>query len=112
MITSILIANSGNLVAEYQKIIIVDDSIVQYLFGIEGVCLQALRGDTISRMSKRLLTGKITFNEFDYVIFHVGTNNVARNHDSDYGNLIGICRKVKQKINIFVCYSAQNSRSC
>lgn len=56
-------------------------------------------------MSNRLLTGEISLHEFDYVIFHVGTNDIARNSNfdniiSDYGNLIGICRKMKPKINI------------
>ena len=83
------------------------DSIAKYVTGIDGVHLQTFSGDTIGRMSNRLLSGEITLENFDYVVFHVGTNNVARNESfesiiSDYGNLIGICRKIKPKINIII----------
>ena len=83
------------------------DSIAKYVTGIDGVHLQAFSGDTIGRMTNRLLSGENTLENFDYVVFHVGTNNVARNESfesiiSDYGNLIGICRKIKPKIKIIL----------
>lgn len=95
------------LVTENKRVTIVSDSIAKYVTGIEGVYLQAFSGDTIGRMSNRLLSGEITLQHYDYIVFHVGTNNVARNESfdsiiSDYGNLIGICRKIKPKINIII----------
>lgn len=79
----------------------------KYVTGIEGVLLQAFSGDTISRMANRLSRGQIILDNFDYVIFHVGTNDIARNASfdhiiSDYGNLIGITRKIKPKIKIII----------
>lgn len=58
-------------------------------------------------MANRLKNGEVTLSDFDYVIFHVGTNDVGNKASfdamiSDYGNLIGICRKVKPNINIVI----------
>lgn len=96
-----------SLFTEYKKVTIVSDSIAKYVTGIEGVQLQSFSGDTISRLANRLSTGQVRLNKFDYVIFHVGTNDIARNAPfehiiSDYGNLIGIARKIKPKINIIM----------
>ena len=49
----------------------------------------------------------MTLDKFDYVLIHVGTNDVARKAlfdeiISDYGNLVGICRKVKPGIKILI----------
>lgn len=77
------------------------------MFGIEGVTLQAFRGDTIGRMTNRIRSGQVKLDDFDYVIFHVGTNDIGNkasfdNIVSDYGNLIGICRQAKPNINIIM----------
>lgn len=79
----------------------------KYVTGIEGVYLQAFSGDTVSRMANRMLTGQVSLRNFDHVIFHVGTNDIGRrapfdNIISDFGNLIGICRKIKPSIDIII----------
>lgn len=96
-----------SLVAEMKKVTIVSDSIAKYVFGIEGVLLQAFRGDTIGRISSRIKSGEVKLNGFDYVIFHVGTNDIGRKSPfdsiiSDYGNLIGICRQANPNIKIIM----------
>lgn len=45
--------------------------------------------------------------DFDFVIFHVGTNDIGKRSSfnsivSDFGNLIAVCRKVKSSIRIIV----------
>lgn len=89
------------------------DSIPKYITGIEGVQLKSFRGDTIARLANRLLNKQICLENFDFVLIHVGTNDIANNYSlplerafnniiSDYGNLVGICRKLKPEINILV----------
>lgn len=95
------------LFAELKRVTIVSDSIAKYVTGIDGVHLQAFSGDTIARMANRVLSGQVNLDNYDYVLFHVGTNDVARKSDfesiiSDYGNLIGICRRKKPNINIII----------
>lgn len=75
--------------------------------GIDGVYLQAFSGDTIARMANRVLSGQVILDNFEYVLFHVGTNDVARRSEfeniiSDYGNLIGTCRKQNPSIHIII----------
>lgn len=82
---------------------------------IEGVALQAFPGDTIARMANRIDCDVAKLDGFDYVLIHVGTNDVELNHKrcrseleaydcilSDFGNLIGIIRKKKPKIKIII----------
>ena len=69
--------------------------------------LQAFRGDTIAILTNRIARREADLAPFDYVIIHVGTNNIARRESfesilSDYANLIGIIRKVKPVINIII----------
>lgn len=59
--------------------------------GIDGVYLQAFSGDTIARMANKVLSGQVRIDNFDYILLHVGTNDVARKSPfehiiSDYGN--------------------------
>ena len=92
-------------ITEYKKVTIVSDSMAKYVTGIEGVQLQACRGDTFSRIANRLSRRQIILGKFDYVIFHVGTNDIAQDASfdhiiSDNCNLIGIIRKFKPKIKL------------
>lgn len=75
--------------------------------------LKSFGGDTIGRLANRLLNKQISLDEFDFVLLHVGTNDIANksslplqiafNHIlSDYGNLVGICRKLKPEVNILM----------
>lgn len=90
-----------------RQVTIISDSIAKYVSGIDGVVVQAFSGDTVSRLANRLLSRQASLEQFDYVIFHVGTNDIANRASfnaiiSDFGNLIAICRKVKPNIKIIV----------
>ena len=98
--------------------LILGDSIPKYVSDIEGVTLQSFGGDTIAKLSHRIDTKQVSMENFDHVLIHVGTNDVGnlvniepkckqkpfdieRAYDcmiSDYGNLIGVTRKKKNKI--------------
>ena len=69
--------------------------------------MQSFRGDTIAQIANKVERGIASLKNFDYVIFHVGTNDIddkASFHamQSDYGNLVGICRRKYPKINIIM----------
>ena len=72
------------------------------------VCtIQSFRGNTIARMTRRLQAKGAKLEQFDHVIFHVGINDIGNKCTvkqilSDYGNLIGVCRNVKDSINIVI----------
>ena len=58
-------------------------------------------------MTRRLQVKEAKLEQFDHVIFHVGTNDIGNKCTvkqilSDYGNLIGVCRNVKDTINIVI----------
>ena len=77
------------------------------MWGIEGVVVQSFCGDTISQIANKVECGIKSLRNFDYVIFHAGTNDIddkASFHamQSDYGNLVGICRRKYPKINIIM----------
>ena len=69
--------------------------------------MQSFRGDTIAQIASKVERGIASLKNFDYVIIHVGTNDIddkASFHamQSDYGNLVGICRRKYPKINIIM----------
>ena len=66
------------IITELRKVTIMSDSIAKYVTVIDGVTFQAFRGDTISRITNRLLTGEAKIEKIDFVIFHVGTNDIGR----------------------------------
>ena len=87
--------------------VIVSDSIAKYLEGIEGVDLKSFPGDTIAKITYRIDTKHVRLDKYDYILLHVGTDdtdNKASFDDmiSDFGNLIGMCRKRKSKIKIII----------
>ena len=95
------------VITELRKVTIISDSIAKYITGIDGVTLQAFSGDTISRITNRLLTREAKIEKIDFVIFHVGTNDIGRRASfqsiiSDFGNLVGVCRKVNPTIRIII----------
>ena len=88
---------------EFNKVKIISDSIAKHVWGIDGVVVQALCGDTIDQIANKVECGIASLRDFDYVIFHVGTNDIdnkASFHalQSDYGNLVGICRRKYPKL--------------
>ena len=103
--------------------IILGDSIPKYVSDIEDAVLQSFSGDTIAKLSSRIYSKQVSWEDFEYVLIHVGTNDVDNyvNHEperkkkkhfeidrafdnmiSDYGNLIGIIRKKKPSISILM----------
>lgn len=74
---------------------------------IEGVIIKSFRGDSIAQLSGRIDRREVDLSPFDYIIVHVGTNNIDRresldNMKSDYGNLIGIIKRKKSSIRIIM----------
>ena len=58
-------------------------------------------------MTNRIAKGEADLGPFDYVIVHIGTNDIGRRQPfesivSDFANLIGIIRKVKPRINVII----------
>ena len=77
------------------------------MWGVEGVVVQSFRGDILAQIANKVERGIASLRNFDYVIFHVGTNDIddkASFHvmQSDYGNQVGICRKKYPEINIIM----------
>lgn len=85
--------------------LILGDSIVKYLPPIEGVEVNCRRGATIGQLNHILASGQVSLQHFDYILFHVGTNNVDRGHSvenmcSDYANLVATTKSLNQNIGI------------
>ena len=98
------------LLTENRRVIIVGDSIIKNMPPIDGVVVKSFRGDSIAKLTMRIDKGHVNLSPFDYIIIHVGTNNIDRRdsyHDiiSDYGNLIPIFKK-KNKRSIRIIMSA------
>ena len=93
--------------AEAKKVTIVTDSIAKYVSGIDGVVVQVFSGATIGRIVYGITNREVKLRAFDYVIFHVGTNDVGNqssfeNIISNFGNLVGACRKIHPSIHILI----------
>ena len=72
--------------AENRRVIIVGDSIIKNLPPIDGGVIISFRGDTIAQLTNRIDKGQVNLSPFDYIIIHVGTNNIDKRHS--YGNII------------------------
>ena len=95
------------LFAETRRVIILGDSIVKDLPPIDGVVIKSFPGATISTLTQHIDMGHVNLVNFDYIIVHVGTNNIANRNSyesilSDYGNLIGRIKQKKSWIRIIV----------
>ena len=98
---------SLSFIAEFKKVVIVSDSIAKHVQGIEGVDVRAFLGDSISKIGYRIDKKHVILDKYDYILLHVGTNDINRKASfhgmiSDFGNLIGICRKRKPSIKIII----------
>ena len=101
--------------AENRRVVIFGDSIIKNLPPIDGVVIKSFRGDTIVQLTNRIDKGQVNLSPFDYVIIHVGTNNIDKGHShgniiADYGNLIPTIKKQKRSIRIIM--SAILPRPC
>lgn len=69
--------------------------------------MQIFTGFTIARIASKIDSGEADLQPYDYVIIHAGTNDIEYRHSknaiiSDYGNLVGICRRKKPSIKIVI----------
>ena len=97
----------SSIFAEYRKVTIIGDSIAKHLSGLHGVTVQIFSGRTISQISAKIDNNEANLVPYDYVIIHAGTNDIGNRHSfkeiiSDFGNLVGICRKKKPSIQIII----------
>ena len=82
---------------EKRKVTIIGDSIIKHVSGIDGCSVQPFRGDTISQISNKINNKVAKLLPYDYVILHVGTNNIGdrapfQDIIKDYANLLGIVK--------------------
>ena len=94
-------------ITEKRRVIIVGDSIIKNMLPIDGVIIKSYPGDSIARLTMRIDGGEVNLSPFDYIIVHVGTNNIDRRHSyddiiTDYGNLIPIIKKKKRSIRFII----------
>ena len=83
------------------------DSIAKYVSGIEWVVVQVFSGATIGRIVYSIPHREVKLRAFDYVIFHVGTNDVGNQSSfesiiSNFGNLVGACRLIHPSIHFLI----------
>ena len=69
--------------------------------------MQIFSRRTISLISAKIDNNEANLEPYDYVIIHVGTNEIGVRHSfreiiSDFGNLVGICQKKKPSIQTIV----------
>ena len=92
-----------------RKVVIVGDSIIKDIRDIDAVTVRPFPSATIGAFASFFEDKKIDLQpSYDYIILHVGTNNIA-NRDrydgmiSDYANLmVAIVRRCKPDIRIVV----------
>ena len=94
-------------VTECRKVLIVGDSIIKDVAPIAGVTLKAYPGASIGYLTLLFSNGDIDLTNYDFLIIHVGTNNIDKGHSfgsivSDYGNLVAQIRKKKPSIRIIM----------
>ncbi|VDI36493.1 Hypothetical predicted protein [Mytilus galloprovincialis] len=78
---------------------IVSASIPKYVSGIDGCTTQAFPGATIGRLTELISSGKVDLISLDFVIVHVGTNNISSSQSVDtiisiFGDLIHKLKKM------------------
>ena len=69
--------------------------------------MQSFPGATIARLSMHFSKGHINLENYDYIIIHVGTNNIGNrdsneNIISDFGNHISTVKKMRPSIRIVI----------
>ena len=90
-----------------RKVVIVGDSIIKDIRDIVGVTVRPFPSAIIGALTYFIEDKKIDLQPYDYIILHVGINNIG-NRDrydgmiSDYASLIAIVRRCKPDIRIVV----------
>lgn len=95
------------LITEKRRVIILGDSIIKEMPPIDGVFIKSISGATIAKLAWHVDKGHVNLSDFDYMIIHVGTNNINNGDEkgsmmSDFGNLIARIKKKKSSIRIVV----------
>lgn len=65
-----------SLISGVRKVLIVGDSIVKNVVPFEGARVLAFQGATINRLASLFDNNKIFVGDAEYLILHVGTNDV------------------------------------
>ena len=94
-------------ITECRRVLIIGDSIIKDLAPIEGVTIKSYSGATIGYLSVLISDGDIDLTNHDFLIVHVGTNNIGARHSfgamvSDYGNLVAQIRNKKPSIRVII----------
>ena len=97
----------SHIFAECSNVTIISDPSAKNACGLDGVTVQAFRGDTISKVAKKIQHKQADLIPYDFVILHAGTKDIGYRAPygdiiSDFGNIIGICKKMKPSIQIIV----------
>ncbi|XP_045203369.2 uncharacterized protein LOC123556597 isoform X1 [Mercenaria mercenaria] len=92
---------------DVRRVCIMGDSIIKHLPSIQGVSIFAFPGATIGKLSFLVDSRAVPLADFNFVIIHVGTNNIANGHSlqhmsSDFANLVASIRKCNKDIAIIV----------
>ena len=94
---------------------IIEDSIIKHIMGIDGCTVQSFRGDTISKMTRKIEHKIAKVLPHDFVIVHVGTNDIYNRASfddiiKDYYNLIATIKSKHSSVQVIV--SAIIPRPC
>ena len=91
---------------------IISVSIPKYVRGIDGCTTQSFPGDTLARLTDFVSNGRINLHNINFVIVHVGTNNVSSSESIDtilsyYGDWI---HQIKSKTDAKIVFTSLFSR--
>ena len=87
---------------------IISASIPKYVDRIDGCTIQAFPGASIGRLSELVSSGRIDLRYVQFVIIHIGTNNISSSQSIDtimsyYGDLI---HKLKSKTSAKLIFTS------
>jgi lysophospholipase L1-like esterase len=91
----------------FMRKLLLADSIPKHVGPLAGVKLYVLRGAYIEDFTAGITSGEIAVKDYDAVLVHVGTNNIARDNSAqlllgEMGNLLGAIRWERADIHIVV----------
>jgi len=92
---------------DFMRKLLISDSIPKHIGPLAGVRTVILRGAYIEDFTNGIVAGDIGIEDCDAILVHVGTNNIARDHNAhqvlgDMGSLIRAIRYKRADIHIVV----------
>ena len=80
-----------------KKMVFVSDGIAKDVTYIGGIKLYLFADGTISEIADRLKSGELSIENYNHVLFHVGTNDITSKASfddiiSDFGNRNGVVK--------------------